>query len=167
MGMKFLRNKKIMILTIFLISLFAVGFASAADNSTSDVVSMDDTGNNVFNIEIPEGKQSFYKLNETINGHDDEDIYLSEDYVFYDNDSDFRNGIVIDRDVTIYGNGCTINGKNEARIFKVENNHNVVFNNINFVNAHAADAEYGGAVSGGYAVNCTFTNNSANFTLNN
>ena len=110
---------------------------------------------------------SFDTLNKDINNNDDSVIYLRYDYNYYydyDNGQDLEYGIVIDRPLTIYGNGHTINGANQARIFWVLSS-NVVFHDINFVNGKSESI--GGAIygSGGdgecVAINCTFTGNSA------
>ena len=106
---------------------------------------------------------TFTDLNTTINGNSNSTIYLSNnDYYKYDtaSDNELINGIIINRDLTIYGNGATIDGDKIARIFKVENNVNVKFLNINFRNGKA---DYGGAICGGNAYNCSFTNNTADY----
>ena len=63
---------------------------------------------------------TFTDLNTTINDNDNSTIYLSNNYK-YNNDSDdkFINGICISRNLTIYGNGVTLDGNNMARIFNV------------------------------------------------
>ena len=105
---------------------------------------------------------TFTNLNTTINNNNNTNstIYLSHNYK-YDNSTDenFKNGIEINRNLTIYGNGATLDGSNMARIFNVTNyNLNVQFYNINFINGKA---DIGGAIYGGYAYNCLFTNNIA------
>ena len=108
-------------------------------------------------------RSTFTDLNTTINGNSNSTIYLSNnDYYKYDtaSDNELINGIIINRDLTIYGNGATIDGDKIARIFKVENNVNVKFLNINFRNGKA---DYGGAIYGGNAYNCSFTNNTADY----
>ena len=79
--------------------------------------------------------ESFAQLNATINGGFDKEIYLNYDYKYSSDDSRFKEGIVINRDVTVYGNGHTIDGSGEARIFHVTGG-NVVFYNINFINGY-------------------------------
>ena len=177
-------NKKLMIFAIFLVSLLAVSSVSAADNTTSDIVGVEETTDEVVSVESPadysagvenqdEGLISeidsnvltanpttFADLNALINGNDDSDVYLKSNYTFsMDSDSDFIEGIYINRAVTVHGNGHTIDGDNSAKIFYVESS-DVVFKDIVFVNAHSF---YGGAINGGSAVNCTFTGNSAEY----
>ena len=108
-------------------------------------------------IIIPDGS-TFFDLNRTINNDTDAVISLDGDYKFNSTvDSAFVNGIVIDRNVTIEGNGHTIDGNNSARIFYA--NENATFKNINFINGYSR--EKGGAIYGGTANYCNFTENFA------
>ena len=101
---------------------------------------------------------TFTKLNETINDNSNSTIYLTNNYKYNNiSDSNFQEGISINRNLTIYGNGVTLDGNKMARIFKVTNlNLNVKFYNINFINGRS---NYGGAIYQANAYNCTFTNN--------
>ena len=102
---------------------------------------------------------TFTALNTTINGNNNSTVYLSNNYKYNeDSDTNFQDGIIINRDLTIYGNGVTLDGSYLARIFKVENNINVKFYDIIFINGKAYE---GGAIYGGTAYNCTFNNNNA------
>ena len=103
---------------------------------------------------------TFTELNTIINNNTNSTIYLSDDFKFNSaSDNDFKNGIPISRNLTIYGNGATIDGNYIARIFNVtDSNLNVKFYNINFINGFSGD---GGAIYGGDAYNCTFTGNKA------
>ena len=104
---------------------------------------------------------SFSELNTTINGNDNSTIYLSNNYKYNDKrDQSFKNGISIRRNLTVYGNGVTLDGNNMAGIFTLYNNRlNVTFYDINFINGNAA---HGGAINdGGNAYNCNFTGNKA------
>jgi hypothetical protein len=109
------------------------------------------------------GEQTFTQLNATINGNTDKDIYLNGNYKYSSGDDSFKGGIVIERDVNIYGNGATIDGNSEARIFQI-NGGNVVFYNIYFINGNAGDdyEEDGGAINGNCkAISCIFQENHA------
>ena len=149
-------NKKLMMLAILLVGLLAVGCASATDDLTGDVISMEDATDESVGIEnqndelivsnednvLKSTQNSFSDLNRTINGNTDTEIYLENDYTYNpDTDSDFLHGIVIDRGVSIYGNGITIDGANTARIFNVTNS-STVFHDIIFVNAYAFESKY-------------------------
>ena len=168
-------SKKIIFLAILLISLLSLSAVSAADDTASDIsstiddVTLEKTVNEEIISEEGTGEttqepKSFTNLNDTINGNSDDYISLDSDYNYTDDDSNFQHGINITRDVTINGNGHTIDGNNVARIFQVQE-CTVVFQNIDFVNGRSpgsyGDAGalwvYDGAKA--TAENCTFTNN--------
>lgn len=91
-------------------------------------------------------------------------ITLDRDYTYDEGFS--TSGIIINKDLTINGNGHTLNGLSKSRIFNVIfgvlKNNNVVLNNIKFVNGNTK--LYGGAIFN-YANltvnNCVFTKNHA------
>ncbi len=168
-------NKKIIFLAILLISLLSLSAVSAADDTASDIsstiddVTLEKTVNEEIISEEGTGEttqepKSFTNLNDAINGNSDDYISLDSDYIYTDDDYEFQHGINITRDVTINGNGHTIDGNNAARIFQVQE-CTVVFQNIDFVNGRSpgsyGDAGalwvYDGAKA--TAENCTFTNN--------
>ena len=175
-----MKYKKIMLILITAIFLASIAGVCAADANDTIVTSEDnleidkttddtigvgedtDLASSEENEILTEGEQTFSQLNETINGNADKDIYLNGNYKYSSGDDSFKNGIIIDRDVNIYGNGHTINGSGEARIFKI-NSGNVVFYNITFVNGTVTgNTGYGGAINGNCkAINCTFKENHA------
>ena len=105
---------------------------------------------------------TFTDLNNTINDNSNSTINLSNNYKYNgDLDSELIDGISISRNLTIYGNGITIDGSGNARIFSlIDPNLTVSFYNINFINANA---EFGGALEYGDAYNCIFTNNKCEY----
>ena len=119
---------------------------------------------------------TFAFLNYTINGNNNSVIELSNDFYYdaaYDAvyDAAFVNGIVINRSVTIKGNGNTIDAKKHARIFNIQSN-NVILKNITFANGQTQGATLdgqGGAIfwqgSEGEVSHCTFINNTANTAI--
>ena len=107
--------------------------------------------------------KTFKELNYTLNKNTNDTIYLNFDYRCDDSESSFFNGITINRKVTIYGNGCTIDGNSVARIFDVKNNK-VVFKDSVLRNGYPCldNPANGGAINGQCTViNCTFINNIA------
>ncbi|MBR4447889.1 hypothetical protein [Methanobrevibacter sp.] len=108
---------------------------------------------------------TFWDLNKTINGNPDDTITLDKSYTFNSTvDSAFTDGIVVDRPVTINGNGVVIDAKGNAKIFTVES-EKVTFKNITFKNAKSS-SNFGGAIyfkEGGSLFDCTFLNNTAKF----
>lgn len=97
-----------------------------------------------------------------------DDVILDSDYAFSDGDAYYygsylKYGIPIKNNITIDGNGYTINGNGIARIFRINGNLNVTIKNLNIINGFMESESYAGAI---YAVqnnltivNCNFTNN--------
>ena len=112
-------------------------------------------------IEVTAPEHTFWFLNYTLNSNSDAVINLTNDFYFdSDYDSAFVDGIVIDRSVTINGNGYTIDAKGQARIFQVMCT-DVVLENITFINGNSTG---GGAVyfdDAGIVSDCNFVNNTA------
>lgn len=93
-------------------------------------------------------------------------ITLDKDYS-HNADFNISTGVLINKNITIDGNGHTLDGKSKSRIFTIfyglkENNY-VTLKNIVFKNGFAKI--YGGAILNFAELtvdNCTFTNNYAN-----
>ena len=195
-----------MVLAVFLVSLLAISAVSAASDSAGDMVSADINCEFSLDKSNDEGlvlstmvetqswgsnPKSFTDLNSLINVEYalNDTIFLNDDYVyvgeedspFPDDDEDYKDGVVIDRPLSIYGNGSTIDGSHLARIFDVTSS-DVVFYNVNFINGCANDggairgdctvvdstfanneASKGGAMYGGTAIYCLFADNSVDF----
>ena len=177
-----------MFIAILLISLLSISAVSAADDAAIDENVLEESisdadlgdiqddelgqgdGNALSDGDIPtppSATPSFYLLSDKIvNGGDE--VNLTEDYVYQPmTESHFQKGINITRNLTINGNGHSIDGKNQARIFYVYPDCNVIFKDIVFINGNATDEDdVGGAIFGNIqgttlAINCTFINNTA------
>ena len=162
-----MKYKKIVILSCLILAILTIGAVSAQDNiNDGDTIEVDNNLSSSNDV-LKESSKTFTDLNNDINSNDDKDIYLNSDYLYdFDEDSDFEKGIVISRNMTINGNGHTIDGDNAARIFKVNKNITVEFRDIVFVNGHSSGS--GGAIMGvdeytNVAINCTFIGNSAEY----
>lgn len=111
-----------------------------------------------YNISVDSLKGSLGDLYDLIGNNSE--IKLDKDYA-YNNDSNFRNGIVIENDLTIDGCGHSIDGKKFARIFNITADK-VIFNNITFLNGNE-DYGYGGAIYSTCKnltfINCIFIKN--------
>lgn len=104
-----------------------------------DIKVSDDNLNNVYNHgtinkEMSVDVYSFKDLNEKIS--DSNQIYLTNDVVFdFSVDEEFIDGISIDKDLVIVGDGnVTIDAKKSASFFNISNKCNVSFRNIIFKN---------------------------------
>lgn len=107
--------------------------------------------------------RSFTDLNTTINNNTTIDnITLNQNYTYNSSsDENFTNGILINRTITIDGNGTTINGNNIARIFQIGTNGTVILKNIILINGNNTN---GGAIynEGSLTIsNSRFENNNA------
>ena len=166
-----MKYKKIMLVTCLLLAILTISAVSANENTTEDIVGMVDevreVDNDLASSEdvLKESTKTFTDLNNTLNANEDKEIYLYSNYSYDVDESDFSDGIVINRSVTINGNGYTIDGNDAARIFNVtDENSIVVFKNIIFVNGYSAGmggAIYGNTVDNTVVINCTFIGNSA------
>ena len=108
---------------------------------------------------------TFWDLNQTINGNTNDTITLDRNYAYNPAyDTAFVNGIVINRPVTIKGNGNAIDAKRQARIFYVQS-ANAVLENLTIINANYNGN--GGAIyftssaTSGTVTNCNFADNKA------
>ena len=163
---------KLNVLLVFLILIImSVGMVSAAEN-----VSMDSDVNNDVDLAINQESTdveiigedgetaSFTDLQRDLSNQQGV-VSLNKNYKYDPSkDSDnLKNGIIISN-VTINGNGCTIDGNHLARIFDVQGG-SVILNNIKFVNGQTPSDGDGGAVfltSGDVTANhCQFDGNNA------
>lgn len=92
------------------------------------------------NLKDSNEKDSFKDLDNLINSNTDGIINIDVDYFFNpDTDSDFTNGITINRSLIINGNNHTIDADNSARIFNVISNVSLSINNLNFYNGYSKE----------------------------
>ena len=130
--------------------------ASAADNITDIEVTQTDA--------VDAG--NFSELNRAIAENDQ--LTLTKNYTYSpEGDVDFKKGIEITKDnYVIDGNGFTINGAGQARIFNIAAD-NVTLKNINFINGNCYEyySGNGGAIywngNGGLVSGCSFADNYA------
>ena len=114
-------------------------------------------GNNPLSVE----SGSFESLFIAINSVNDE-INLFDDYYFSEGDARFINGIPITRNLTIDGNGHTIDARNQSRIFNIQNeNLTVIFKNLNLINGKP---DKGSLIYGKCTIiNCTLYDSTSKF----
>ena len=182
--MKFKKSLLIVCLIIFLFSIASVSAneiddvaITAEDNGIisvdeeSSAENMDEILTESFqeNVIEADGEDdgTFSALQKKINDAEEGAVItLDKDYTYDEGFS--KRGIRINKNLTINGNGHTLDGLSQSRIFLVrygliDNNH-VVLNNIKFTNGNTD--LYGGAIFnyGNLTVNnCVFTNNYAKY----
>ena len=162
---------KLKILILMMVFLFSVACVSAGDVNdtlaTSDEIQMigADESSQELGADLEDGTFSDLQL-KIINASEGSTITLDRDYSY---DGEFlKSGIVISKDLTIDGNGHTLDGKSQSRIFMIlfglKENNKVTLKNINFVNGYTN--YYGGAILNFANLTidkCTFTNNNARY----
>ncbi len=176
-------KKKLIIILLVACVLFSVSTVFASDNNDTIIASDDDdivaenilddleaTTNNEQSLEetedtIDDGTYTALqtKIDQASAGST---INLTRDYKYNDNFK-FTSGIFINKDITINGNGHTIDGMGKSRIFNINYGsgislHKITLNNIQFKNGNAKI--YGGAILNFADLtvdNCYFSNNNA------
>ena len=131
---------------------------NVVDNDTNDVVSIKEISNDIFNteddndVEITQNSDSLLSSDETnkLNAIDGtypqlqnkinmaeagSVITLTQNYSF-GNDYDYYNGVLIDKPITIDGNGITIDARYANGIFRITAD-NVIIKNLKFISSES------------------------------
>ena len=148
-------NKKILFIAIILIVLCSLSAVSASeinsaaenDCSDSELLSVPSISTDTVYM-LSNSNVNFTKLNETISKAGNS-VSLDSNVNLGVNESDlFKDGITINKTLTIDGNGYTINATcadgTQARIFNVVNNATLTLKNINIEGAY--HSKNGGAI---------------------
>ena len=169
-------KNKIIIFTLILLALFSIAGVCAGDVNDTLTMSEDDSQlgladaddnlksideNQVIEEGFVEDNGSFVALQERIdNASDNSTVLLPNNYLLENGFSE--NGILINKSLTIDGNGFTINANGNARIFNIAGAA-VTLQNLKFING-----QIGGSGAAVYCkdsnlaiINCTFSNNHA------
>lgn len=120
------------LLMVFILSLSAV----SANESNETILATDNLP-----PDLLEGIGTYTELKNLINSGNDT-INLDKDYAY--DSSDNMNYVGISKQITINGNGHTIDAKNLVRHFYITGN-NVVLKNITFINGFGSTS-YGGSI---------------------
>ena len=168
-------KKRLLVFCLIICVLFSISsiYASDIDDAviasdiSDEAIAIEDTNDELIAPSDEEetvgtGTGTFSDLQEIINNTPSgSTISLDKDYAY---DSGFNiSGIKIQKDLTINGNGHTLDGLSKTRIFAVTYNdklieeyYTVTLNNINFKNGNADD--YGEEIYGGGAIfmECTY-----------
>ncbi|WP_407432373.1 C1 family peptidase [Methanobrevibacter sp.] len=121
----------------------------------------------IISFNVVSSGENFKTLQNEINKNENS-MDITQDYKF-SNSSDYElnDGILIDKsNIVINGNGHSIDGANQSRIFNITGK-NVTIKNFNFVNGNS-DSKDGGAIFNGdnttlTVSNCTFNANNAQY----
>lgn len=181
-----MKYKKSLIFICLIICLFSIasvcasevnGTVVTSEDQNDDVIEIDDENDNIFAVEEQDNDEvdateedelsaspgTFTDLAIDIKNADDT-LNLKRDYAYSSDDSIYKDGITINKKITINGNGKTIDAKSLARIFKIEENLNITIKDLILTNGHS-DAD-GGAIylsnSNLTVIDCTFNSNDAN-----
>ncbi|MDO5815012.1 MAG: hypothetical protein Q4Q18_05185 [Methanobrevibacter sp.] len=179
--------KRIFIITLILAIFISCSGVWAEDTALNETMTTDDGillsveedpsigQTNDEAVSEPDG--TFTQLQQLIYNTAGDTLVLDRDY-YYDEGFD-KNGININKDMMIDGNGHTLNGMSQSRIIHLyseqKNDHYAVLKNINFKNGYSTndggaiyseDNLIGGFTSGTYSwnlalENCQFSNNQA------
>lgn len=156
-----MKNKKMMIILLILLTiLISLGSVNAADNTTNQTINTDNPsisasdnqnlekdnvnirGNNLDSNEAG----TFTELQELIDNANGE-LNLTKNYTYNNmTDRQYHLGVTITKEITINGNGFTLNGNNQSRIFRIttyESYKGVTLINLNFINASVYTPSFG------------------------
>ena len=135
--------KMLKIMIVMLVLIMSVGAVCAADDISDEIISNDGqdtleiTQNDIYTTE----ESSFSDLTEKIENADTA-LDLTNDYTF-NNATDNNTGILISKDnFVLNGNGFTIDGNKQSRIFNITAN-NITLSNLVLINANS---DKGGAI---------------------
>ena len=143
--------KVLKIMIVMLVLILSAGVVCAADNVSDESISYDgqDTLEVTQDDIYTDGESSFTNLIDEIKNAGNV-LNLTKDYSF-NNETDKKTGILIVKDnFTLNGNGHTIDGNKESRIFNITGN-NVILNNLILINANA---DKGGAIGSENNITC-------------
>ena len=135
----FIINFKSKLMIVLIISLIFILISSvSAQTDDTDIVKDIDDNKNKLDILKDNGDVdgSFTDLATEISGSSS--INLTKNYVFDSSkDSSYKNGIVINKNMVINGNGHIIDGNHSAKMFQITSGR-VYLNNITFVNSNTS-----------------------------
>ena len=139
-------KKSSIILMILLIFTISLGAISAADSDSADesLNQAEDIGLEEAQSDIDESQdiltatdvnKTFTDFNTDIT--DKTEVDLESNYVYSDGDTSYKNGFTIDRELTINGNGQTLN-PNGNLLFKIGSSGKLTLNDLTIVNSYTS-----------------------------
>lgn len=136
-------KKYLSIISLIIILIIFSGIAFAQEENPNETYSInEDTHANSTEVQSTysaENSVYFNQLNTEIQNKNE--ISLMKNYTYqYRYDSSLKNGINIDKEVTINGNNFTIDGNGISTIFNVKNNGKLTLNNLCIINTITGDS---------------------------
>lgn len=124
-------------LIVILIIFSGIAFAHEDTSNETSIISEDIVDEDIIstpNTYYAENSANFNQLNSEIESKNE--VTLMKNYTYqYKYDSSLKNGITINKDVTINGNNFTIDGNGINSIFNVQNNGKLTLNNVCIINS--------------------------------
>ena len=165
MGKTNMKYKKLVIICSIVCIIFGISSVCANEVNNTITTQNEQQINDIMLIDtvtdaVSNSEGTFSDLKNEIENTNTE-LKLTKNYTYTDNDAELINGILIKKQITIDGNGFTINGNMKSRAFDIQST--VILKNIHFENCRA---DTGGAiifknVKDGEIINSTFSNNYA------
>ena len=159
-------KKSFIPLMIFLVLIITLSAISAADaesinetSSASDEIVLEETDDTLESssdepILNADSEGTFTDLNNNLTGKTE--VTLESDYAYSaDTDSAYENGITVDRELTINGNGHKITG-NDNKLFAISNTGSLILKNLVITSTYAGETQ-----------NDMLISNSGNLTFEN
>ena len=166
MNMRKKLKKSFIPLMIFLVLIITLSAISAADaesinetSSASDEIVLEETDDTLESssdepILNADSEGTFTDLNNNLTGKTE--VTLESDYAYSaDTDSAYENGITVDRELTINGNGHKITG-NDNKLFAISNTGSLILKNLVITSTYAGETQ-----------NDMLISNSGNLTFEN
>ena len=137
-------KKYITIISLIAILIIFSGIAFAHEDTSNETIIMkedivDENIKSTQDIYTAENAGNFNQLNSEIESKNE--IDLAKNYTYQSRyDNSLKNGIPIDKEVTINGNNFTIDGNGISTIFNVQNNGKLTLKNLCIINTFAGDS---------------------------
>ena len=130
-------NRKIIIMSLFIIILMSVQFVAASDNADINIIG-DNEDNGV--LQTPSETKNYTDLKNLIDSDTTGEITLDYNYKY--NNGDPRTGINITKNLVINGNGAIIDGSDASGLFNISNGVTVTLKNLTITHAAAFLADW-------------------------
>ncbi len=143
------KYKKIFLLCLIILFVSMAGVSASDSNQTDDALGVSDSGD-----VLGTNPETFSDLQSIINGNESGAIInLTNDYV-----ANGVDGVVIDKELTINGNGHILDAEKKNYVFKLSTSSKVTLNDLIFTNSSSAAVYSNNVETNTEFNNCTFVN---------